>query len=95
MASNKQRENAETIALQALAFLASDTERLEHFMGNTGLTPQDLSERASETDMLVSVLDALLADESALLMFATERAVEPEAIYPARMILSGTYDVST
>lgn len=90
-----EEREAQTIALEALAFLASEPERLERFLVNTGLTGDELAARASDNDTLVSVLDAVLADESTVLMFAAERQVKAERIYPARIKLSGTYDVST
>ena len=40
------RETAETIAVQGLAFLAEDRGRLERFLQSTGLEPSDLRTRA-------------------------------------------------
>ena len=39
-------EEAERIAIKALAFLAADAERLGRFLGTTGLGPQELREKA-------------------------------------------------
>ncbi|MEO1711051.1 MAG: DUF3572 domain-containing protein [Pseudomonadota bacterium] len=89
-----KQERAIAIALEALTFLAGDPERLEAFMANTGLSSVDLTERTEEPDLLVSVLDAVLADETTVMLFAAERQVEPEMVYPARLTLGGTYDVS-
>lgn len=85
---------AETIALNALAFLAADRERLERFLASTGLAVDDLKEQAGERGLLIGVLDALLSDESALLVFATEQAIAPERILPARVRLAGTHETS-
>ncbi|MEO0730800.1 MAG: DUF3572 domain-containing protein [Pseudomonadota bacterium] len=89
-----RQEQAETLALQALGFLASDEDRLQRFMDMTGMTPDVLQARASESDTLVSVLDALLADETVLLMFAADRGFKPEDVARARVTLGGTYDTS-
>ena len=87
-------EYAQAIALEALSFLASDPERLNVFMLNSGLTPQELMARASDNDMLVSILDTILNDEPLLLMFATERGIDPQRVLPARTRLAGEWDRS-
>ena len=87
-------DRAETIALAALGFLATDDARLQAFMVNTGLTIEDLKARATDREVMVSVLDAILEDESALLMFAAERHLDPAEVYPARIRLGGTYETS-
>jgi len=88
------KERAETIAFAALGFLADDAQRLQAFMANTGLTLDDLQARAEDHDVMVSVLDALLEDESALMMFAAARQLDPAEIYPARQRLGGAYETS-
>jgi hypothetical protein len=65
------------------------------FCAQTGLDASELTARAGDNDVLASVLDALLADESSLLVFATETRIEPETLYPARLKLGGTYETST
>ncbi len=82
-------EAAETLALQGLAFLAAEPERLGPFLAETGVGPADLQARASERETLISVLDWLLANESLLLVFAADRGIPPEDILPARHVLSG------
>ncbi|MEO1694289.1 MAG: DUF3572 family protein, partial [Pseudomonadota bacterium] len=71
-----------------------DPARLEAFMVTTGLTPDVLRAGASDADTLVSVLDALLSDESALLMFAADHNLKPEDVARARITLGGTYETS-
>lgn len=83
------RETAETIALQGLAFLASDADRLSRFLALTGIGPQELRERAGETAFLAGVLDHLLRDETLLLVFATEVAVPPGEVAAAHELLIG------
>lgn len=87
-------DEAQTIALRALTFFAADAERMGRFCDLTGLDPAEIRTRASDADVLASVLDALLGDESALLVFATENDIPPERIYPARVKLGGRYETS-
>lgn len=84
-----QRVRAEEIGLQALVFLTEDGDRLGRFFGDTGLSPQQLSQNAGQPDMLAAVLDYVLADESALLVFCAEAGLQPEAVASARVVLPG------
>jgi Protein of unknown function (DUF3572) len=83
------REEAETIALRALGFIAEDEDRIGAFMGETGISPDDLRLSATSPDILAAVLDYITRDESLLLMFATNTDVPPERITPAFMVLNG------
>jgi Protein of unknown function (DUF3572) len=81
------REMAETIAAQGLAFLAADAERLARFLALTGLQPAELAARVGATEVLSAVLSYLAADESLLLTFAANSHVAPETIGPALALL--------
>lgn len=87
------REQAETIALQALSFLAKDEDLLAHFLTSTGLTPQDLRQRFRDPDFLGGVLDAILADDRVLLTFCNATSLSPETLVVARRSLPGGYEV--
>lgn len=82
-------ETAETIALQALAFLLKDEKLLENFLANSGLTPQDLKTRFREPELLGAVLDALLTDDEVLLEFCNHATLSPETVIKARRALPG------
>jgi hypothetical protein len=82
-------DEAETIALNALAFLAGDAQRLHRFLRLTGLDADDLRRQAEEPAFLAAVMDHLLADQTLLLVFAADAGVRPEALEKARAILSG------
>lgn len=86
------REEAETIALQALAFLVKDEVLLSHFLAYTGLTPQDLKTSFREPDFLGGVLDAMLADDALLLSFCNTASLSPETLVMARRALPGAID---
>lgn len=83
------REAAETVALQALGWLAAEPDRLARFLALTGTGPEDLRARAGEPAFLAAVLDHLLADERLLLAFAAEAGLAPEAPAAARARLPG------
>jgi Protein of unknown function (DUF3572) len=83
------RDEAETIALRGLGFMAEDEDRLGRFMGDTGVDPDDLRQHAGSPQVLTAVLDYLSRDESQLLMFAANADIPPEHIVPALAILSG------
>lgn len=83
------REAAETVALKALAFLASDGERLGRFLALTGTGPDELRAAAREPGMLVGVLDHLMQDETLLMVFAAEEGLKPESVAAAHHALSG------
>lgn len=82
-------DTAEHIALQALAFLASDADRLERFVDVTGLRPETLRRAAAQPEFLIGVLDHIASDESLLLSFAETTSLDPMTIATAREVLGG------
>lgn len=84
-------EQAETIALQALSFLAKDDDLLSHFLAFTGLTPDELKKRFREPDLLGGVLDAILADDAILLDFCNSTSLSPNTVILARRALPGGF----
>ena len=82
-------EEAEITALNALGFLASDSERLQRFMDLSGLDVAAIRAGASSPAFLGGILDHLLADESLLLVFAEEHGLNPERIAQLRRKLPG------
>ncbi|MBL8883416.1 MAG: DUF3572 domain-containing protein [Hyphomicrobium sp.] len=83
------KEDADTLALQGLTFIAADPQRLVRFLSLTGLTPQDLKKWGQDPTLAVAVLEYLLADESLLLVFTAEKGIRPETVAPAHALLSG------
>ena len=86
------REAAEMLAIQVLGFIAAEPERLDAFLGATGLTLERLRESATEPDFLAGVLEHMLADESLLLAFADSAAIDPAEIARARSALGGNWE---
>jgi hypothetical protein len=90
--SSKARQAAEILAIQALAFIAGDQARLEGFLAATGLTVDRLRESANAPDFLAGVLEHMLADESLLLAFADDAAIDPAQIARARNALGDKWE---
>lgn len=82
------RAAAETIAIEALSFLAADRERLERFLALSGIGLENLRAAAASAGFLAAILDHLAADETLLLAFAAHAGQNPEDIVKARDILS-------
>ena len=89
MAPFRRPAEAETAALKALGFLAESEDALARFLANSGLGPTELQARAGEADLLASVLDFLLADDSLLMGFCEAESLEPKDVHRARAELSG------
>lgn len=87
--THNHSDEAEVTALQALAFLAADSERLQRFMDLSGLDLAAIRTGANEPAFLGGILDHLLADESLLLVFAADHQLKPERIADLRRKLPG------
>src|SRR5262245_47114491 len=66
------RQAAEQLAIQALAYLAGDPERLGRFLALTGLGPETIRAAATSRDsqFLAGVLDHIAGDDGLLTAFA-------------------------
>lgn len=80
-------DGAEAIGLEALGFLAEDSQRLDRFLSLTGIDPSALRSAADAPSTLIAVMDHLLSDESLLLVFAASRGFRPDDIAPARDLI--------
>jgi len=81
------RETAEILAIQALAFIAEEPERLNLFLSTTGIPPSEIRTAAREPGFLAGVLEHMLADESLLIAFADSAGIDPTAVARARSAL--------
>ena len=82
------REAAETLAIQALTFIAEDPDRLGRFLGTTGIDAGQIRAAAREPGFLVGVLEHMLGDESLLIAFASSAGINPAAVARARVALA-------
>ncbi len=80
-------EQAEKLAIGALAFLASQPETLGRFLQLTGIAPANLRSAAAEPGFLAGVLDYLLTNEALLVDYAHDAGLAPEEIARARAAL--------
>ena len=70
----------DSLAIDALSYLANDEERLGDFLAATGLGRDALRSAAAQPGFLSGVLDYLGADEALLVAFASSRGLDPEAV---------------
>jgi len=82
-------EVAETIALQALGFIAADERALHGLQAVTGLDAGTLRNRTAETEVLAGVLEYLLTDEKRLLEFCETADIDPQLPGRAKFVLTG------
>lgn len=82
-------DEAETIAAQALAWIAADPELLGVFLSASGIPPGEVRAQATEPEFLAAVLDFLLAAESHVRDFCAAAGLPPGAPLAARAALPG------
>lgn len=82
------KERAETIALDALAFLAGRPEDMERFLTNSGIGVDELRQRAADPDMLRAVTEFVLSDDGLVNQFCEEQGLTPPDIHLANHILA-------
>ncbi len=80
---------ADELALRALAFLASDDERVARFLALTGLDAGDVRDMLGERGFHLAVLDHVAGDEAMLVEFAASESLPPESVGRARRALGG------
>lgn len=93
-----QRPQAEQLAVEALAFLASDPELLPRFLALTGIEANQIRQAAREPGFLAGVLAFFLAHEPSLIQLSQTLDVAPATIQAAQRALpSGddSYERST
>lgn len=83
------REDAEAMALSALAWLVADQELRDRFLAMTGWEAGQLRDNLGNPDFLAGVLDWLLGHEPTLLRWCSEAGLAPERPALARAVLAG------
>jgi len=84
------RDRAEALAIQALTFIAADSERLGRFLAVTGIGPAEIRKAAGEPGFLAGVLEYMAADERLISAFAGEIGLDPSDVDKARTALAGS-----
>jgi len=80
---------AEAVAIEALAFIASNEKLLPRFLAITGIEAHAIRQAAREPGFMAGVLDFLLAHEPTLIEFCEASGRKPETIMAARRALPG------
>ena len=83
------REAAESVAIQALTYIAGDPDRLGGFLAATGIGPDEIRAAAAEPGFLAGVLAYLASDEPLASAFAADIACAPADIARAHVALGG------
>lgn len=79
-ADAKKGEDAQGLAVQALAFIAADPQLLPRFLALTGIEPAGIRAAAREPGFMAGVLHFILAHEPTLLAFAASAEIRPAAV---------------
>jgi hypothetical protein len=83
------QQDASTVAVAALTYLATRQDRLEAFVRMTGLDPAQVRDLAKQPDFQGGVLDFMLNHETDLLDFCEQEGLTPQRIQTARTNLPG------
>ena len=83
------RDAAESLAVEALGWLAGEPDALGAFLAAAGAGPAELRARAQEPEFLGFVLDFLLQDEPLLIAFCDAAGRPYDAPMRARARLPG------
>jgi Protein of unknown function (DUF3572) len=88
-----RRDAAESLAVQALSFLAGEPERLARFLALTGIGPDRIRAAAASPGFLAGVLDHVASEDTLVTAFAAEAGIKPEDVEKARRLLgSGQWE---
>jgi hypothetical protein len=82
-------ESAQTMALQALAWVLGQDDLLGNFLSNTGASPQDFPRLATEPLFLGAVLDFLMEDDKRVIAFCDSHGHPLTSLQSARAALPG------
>ena len=80
-------DEAHSIAIRALSFVASDAALLPRFLALTGIEGHQIRQAAAEPGFLGGVLGFILAHEPTLMAFAESTGTAPQAVMAAMRLL--------
>jgi hypothetical protein len=81
------QDQAEAVAIKALAFIASEPDLLPRFLSLTGIEVTQIRHAAREPGFLAGVLQFVLAHEPTLLAFSKAADVTPRHVASAHAAL--------
>lgn len=82
---------AETLAVEAFAWLAGEPDALARFLNNAGIDPSTLRSAAADCGFLAGVLDFVTGDDVLLVAYSSRAGIRAEQVVAARRTLNG-YD---
>lgn len=85
--SGETYNDAEALALAALAATLSDERRAERFLSLTGLSPDGIRSRVTDRSLLAACIAFLEGHEPDLIAVAEDVGVKPEALLQAKVEL--------
>jgi hypothetical protein len=85
-------QDAEALAVEALAFLGAEPERLHRFLALSGVTVDRLRASAAVPGFLGAVLGYVTSDDDLLTTFAAETGRDPASIAKTHDLLAGPRD---
>jgi hypothetical protein len=81
--------SAETVGLQALAWLAGNEDLFPIFLGSTGASEGDVRNGATDPEFLGGLLEFLLMDDAWVISFCDSISLPYERLTEARQSLPG------
>ena len=87
--SSATHNDAEALALAALAATLTDERRVERFLSLTGLSPDGIRLRLNDRSLLAACIAFLEGHEPDLISVAADVGVKPEDLLRARAELEG------
>lgn len=81
--------HAQTLALEALAWVLGQEDLLDSFLSTTGAYPKDLAELASQPLFLGAVLDFVMEEDQRVIAFCTAQNHPLTIVQTARAALPG------
>ncbi|MEM6941136.1 MAG: DUF3572 domain-containing protein [Pseudomonadota bacterium] len=83
------RDAAETLALQALAWIAAHDDLMPVFLGSSGASEAQLRQGVADPELLAAVLDFLLMDDAWIMAFCDQADLPYARVMAARAALPG------
>jgi len=85
----RNREEAETLAIEVLSYIAGDSQLLPRFLALSGITADEIRGASAVPGFFAGVLQFLLTHEPTLLAFCEVSDYAPQSIARAVALLPG------
>lgn len=88
------QDNAETLALHVLGWLAANEDLLPVFLGASGASEAEVRARAADPVFLGSVLDFVMMDDAWVVAACDAKGLQYDSLMTARQALPGGAQVN-